>query len=45
MVPKAEAVFIDQGIILLKYFLTVGEEEQERRFRRSGSMTRSGTGS
>jgi len=34
MVPKAEAVFIDQGIILLKYFLTVGEEEQERRFRR-----------
>ncbi|MGL4964120.1 MAG: polyphosphate kinase 2 [Inquilinus sp.] len=34
MVPKAEAVFIDQGIILLKYFLTVGEDEQERRFRR-----------
>jgi len=34
MVPKAEAVFVDQGIILLKYFLTVGEDEQERRFRR-----------
>lgn len=34
MVPKVEAVFAQQGIILLKYFLTVGEEEQERRFRR-----------
>jgi polyphosphate kinase 2 len=33
MAPKVEAVIAEQGIILLKYFLTVSEEEQDRRFR------------
>jgi polyphosphate kinase 2 len=33
MAPKVEAVLVEQGIILLKYFLTVGEAEQGRRFR------------
>ena len=33
LVPSFEAALIESGIILLKYFLTVGEEEQERRFR------------
>ena len=32
--PGFEAAIAESGIILLKYFLTVGEEEQERRFRR-----------
>jgi len=32
--PGFEAAIVESGIILLKYFLTVGEEEQERRFRR-----------
>jgi polyphosphate kinase 2 len=31
--PRFEAVLIESGITLLKYFLTVGEGEQERRFR------------
>jgi polyphosphate kinase 2 len=31
--PRFEAALIESGITLLKYFLTVGEEEQERRFR------------
>ncbi len=34
LAPAFEAAIIESGIILLKYFLTVGEEEQERRFRR-----------
>jgi polyphosphate kinase 2 len=34
MVPKVEAVLVHQGFILLKYFLTVSEEEQDRRFHR-----------
>jgi len=32
-VPHLEAILIESGITLLKYFLTVGEAEQERRFR------------
>jgi polyphosphate kinase len=32
-VPHLEALITESGILLLKYFLTVGEEEQERRFR------------
>jgi polyphosphate kinase len=32
--PRLEAGLIESGITLLKYFLTVSEEEQERRFRR-----------
>ena len=32
-IPHLEALITESGIILLKYFLTVGEEEQERRFR------------
>ncbi|MDQ0322913.1 polyphosphate kinase 2 [Pararhizobium capsulatum DSM 1112] len=32
--PRFEATIIESGIILLKYFLTVSEDEQERRFRR-----------
>lgn len=34
MAPKVEAVMAEQGIILLKYFLPVSEEEQKRRFER-----------
>jgi len=33
-VPAFERQLTDDGIILIKYFLTVGQEEQERRFRR-----------
>lgn len=33
-VPNLEALIVESGIILLKYFLDVSEEEQERRFRR-----------
>ena len=33
VIPHLEALIIELGITLLKYFLTVGEEEQERRFR------------
>ena len=33
LVPAAEKVLIENGIMLLKYFLDVSEEEQERRFR------------
>ncbi|MBZ9654038.1 polyphosphate kinase 2 [Phyllobacterium lublinensis] len=32
--PRFEAALVESGIILLKYFLTVSEDEQERRFRR-----------
>ncbi|MGF1641483.1 MAG: polyphosphate kinase 2 [Rhodospirillales bacterium] len=32
--PAFEHELVDQGIILLKYFFYVGQEEQERRFRR-----------
>ena len=31
-IPHLEALITELGITLLKYFLTVGEEEQERRF-------------
>ncbi|HMQ91523.1 MAG TPA: polyphosphate kinase 2 [Amaricoccus sp.] len=33
LVPAAEKVIVENGILLLKYFLDVSEEEQERRFR------------
>jgi polyphosphate kinase len=33
LVPNAEALMIENGIMLRKYFLDVSEEEQERRFR------------
>jgi polyphosphate kinase len=32
-VPQAEKYIVDAGIILIKYWLEVGPEEQERRFR------------
>ena len=32
-IPHLEALLVESGLTLLKYFLTVGEEEQERRFR------------
>jgi polyphosphate kinase len=31
--PRFEAALVESGIVLLKYFLDVSEEEQERRFR------------
>ncbi|MDQ0559030.1 polyphosphate kinase 2 [Rhizobium mesoamericanum] len=34
LAPRFEAAIVESGVILLKYFLTVSEEEQERRFRR-----------
>ncbi|TDQ20829.1 polyphosphate kinase 2 [Phyllobacterium brassicacearum] len=34
LAPRFEAAMVESGIILLKYFLTVSEEEQERRFHR-----------
>jgi polyphosphate kinase 2 len=34
LAPRFEAAIVESGTILLKYFLTVSEEEQERRFRR-----------
>ena len=34
LAPRFEAVIVESGIVLLKYFLTVSEDEQERRFRR-----------
>ncbi|MDR6755746.1 polyphosphate kinase 2 [Mycoplana sp. BE70] len=34
LAPRFEAAIVESGIILLKYFLTVSEDEQERRFRR-----------
>ena len=34
MAPVVEKVLVEQGIILLKYFLTVSEQEQARRFMR-----------
>jgi polyphosphate kinase len=33
LVPALEKIMVENGIILLKYFLDVSEEEQERRFR------------
>jgi polyphosphate kinase 2 len=33
LVPAAEKVIVENGVLLLKYFLDVSEEEQERRFR------------
>jgi polyphosphate kinase 2 len=33
LAPRFEAALVESGIILLKYFLDVSEEEQERRFR------------
>jgi polyphosphate kinase 2 len=33
LAPRFEAALVDSGIVLLKYFLDVSEEEQERRFR------------
>jgi polyphosphate kinase 2 len=32
--PHLEALLIESGLTILKYFLTVSEDEQERRFRR-----------
>jgi polyphosphate kinase 2 len=34
LAPRFEAVIVESGVVLLKYFLTVSEDEQERRFRR-----------
>lgn len=34
LVPRFEAALVESGIMLLKYFLDVGEDEQERRFRK-----------
>lgn len=33
MAPRFEAAIVESGVTLLKYFLDVSEEEQERRFR------------
>jgi polyphosphate kinase 2 (PPK2 family) len=33
-IPHQAALLIQSGLTILEYFLTVGEEEQERRFRR-----------
>jgi polyphosphate kinase 2 len=33
LAPAAERVMVENGILLLKYFLDVSEDEQERRFR------------
>jgi polyphosphate kinase 2 len=33
LAPRFEAAIVESGITLLKYFLDVGEEEQEKRFR------------
>ncbi len=34
LAPRFEAAIVESGVLLLKYFLTVSEEEQERRFKR-----------
>ncbi len=34
LAPRFEAAIVESGVTLLKYFLTVSEEEQERRFKR-----------
>ncbi|ACI57304.1 polyphosphate kinase 2 [Rhizobium leguminosarum] len=34
LAPRFEAAIVESGVVLLKYFLTVSEDEQERRFRR-----------
>ncbi|WP_429132402.1 polyphosphate kinase 2 [Ensifer sp. 4252] len=34
LAPRFEAAIVESGVTLLKYFLTVSEDEQERRFRR-----------
>lgn len=33
LAPRFEAAIVESGVTLLKYFLTVSEDEQERRFR------------
>ena len=33
LAPRFEAAIVESGVTLLKYFLDVGEEEQEKRFR------------
>ncbi|MBP1871322.1 hypothetical protein LPJGGPFB_00533 [Ensifer adhaerens] len=33
LTPRFEAAIVESGVTLLKYFLTVSEDEQERRFR------------
>ena len=33
--PAFERMLIDDGIILLKYWFSVSDEEQERRFKRA----------
>ncbi len=42
--PVFERMLIEDGIILIKYWFSVSDEEQEKRFR-SGSRTRCGSGS
>jgi polyphosphate kinase 2 len=34
LAPRFEAAIVESGVLLLKYFLTVSEEEQERRFKK-----------
>jgi polyphosphate kinase 2 len=34
LAPRFEASIVESGVVLLKYFLTVSEEEQDRRFKR-----------
>lgn len=34
LAPRVEAAIVENGIVLLKYFLSVSEDEQDRRFRR-----------
>lgn len=34
LAPRFEAAIVESGVLLLKYFLTVSENEQERRFKR-----------
>jgi polyphosphate kinase len=34
LAPRFEAAIVESGILLLKYFLTVSEDEQERRFKK-----------
>jgi polyphosphate kinase len=44
MVPGAEKVIVENGILLIKYFLDVSKQEQERRFRqRIDDPVRSGS--
>jgi polyphosphate kinase 2 len=34
LAPRFEASIVESGVVLLKYFLTVSEEEQDRRFKK-----------